>query len=164
MVDTKWISRFLGLAEYVSEWSKDPSTKVGAVIAKDKRIVSLGFNGFPRETKDNSEIYEDRERKYLRVLHAEANAILFAKTDLRGCCLYATHFPCCQCASLIIQSGITEVYVPRQTQEFIERWYEQIKESLAMFTEAHVLPFVFDADDDVCTRFYAYRKDDIEDY
>ena len=164
MIQTKWVSRFLGMAAHIGEWSKDNSTKVGAVIARDKRIVSLGFNGFPVGTNDNDEIYRDRERKYLRILHAEANAILFAGTDLSGCCLYSTHFPCCQCAALIIQSGITEVYVPRQAQEFVERWYEQIKESLSMFTEAGVLPFMFDADDDVCTRFYAYRKDDIEDY
>ena len=52
----------MGMAEHVSSWSKDPSTKVGAVIAKDKRIVSLGFNGFPENTNDSMDIYEDRER------------------------------------------------------------------------------------------------------
>ena len=163
MQQTKWVSRFLGMAEHVSSWSKDPSTKVGAVIAKDKRIVSLGFNGFPENTNDSMDIYEDRERKYLRVLHAEANAILFAKADLRDCQLYATHFPCCQCATLIIQSGISEVYAPIQSKEFMDRWYEQIKESLAMFTEANVLPFMFDTENGTYTRFKAYNSA-IEDY
>ena len=163
MQQTKWVSRFLGMAEHVSSWSKDGSTKVGAVIAKDKRIVSLGFNGFPENTNDSMDIYEDRERKYLRVLHAEANAILFSKVDLRDCQLYATHFPCCQCAALIIQSGITEVYVPVQTLEFMDRWYEHIKESIAMFTEAHVLPFMFDTENSTYTRFKPYNST-MEDY
>ena len=163
MQQTKWVSRFLGMAEHVSSWSKDPSTKVGAVIAKDKRIVSLGFNGFPENTNDSMDIYEDRERKYLRVLHAEANAILFSKVDLRDCQLYATHFPCCQCAALIIQSGINEVYAPIQSPEFMDRWYEQIKESLAMFTEANVLPFMFDAENGTYIRFRAYNST-IEEY
>ena len=158
MQQTKWVSRFLGMAEHVSSWSKDPSTKVGAVIAKDKRIVSLGFNGFPENTNDSMDIYEDRERKYLRVLHAEANAILFSKADLRDCQLYATHFPCCQCAALIIQSGISEVYAPIQSKEFMDRWYEQIKESLAMFTEANVLPFMFDMENSTYTRFKPYNS------
>lgn len=163
MQQTKWVSRFLGMAEHVSSWSKDPSTKVGAVIAKDKRIVSLGFNGFPENTNDSMDIYEDRERKYLRVLHAEANAILFSKADLRDCQLYATHFPCCQCAALIIQSGISEVYAPFQSKEFMDRWYEQIKESLAMFTEANVLPFMFDVENGTYIRFRAYNST-IEEY
>ena len=163
MQQTKWVSRFFGMAEHVSSWSKDPSTKVGAVIAKDKRIVSLGFNGFPENTNDSMDIYEDRERKYLRVLHAEANAILFSKVDLRDCQLYATHFPCCQCAALIIQSGINEVYVPIQSPEFMDRWYEQIKESLAMFTEANVLPFMFDVENGTYIRFRAYNST-IEEY
>ena len=82
---TNWDHRFLVMAQLVAGWSKDPSSKVGSVITDGKRIVSLGFNGFPAGTDDNPAIYDDRERKYRRVLHAEPNAMSFAKRDLNGC-------------------------------------------------------------------------------
>jgi dCMP deaminase len=67
----------MGLAKYISEWSKDPSTKVGAVIVDDeKKIVGLGFNGFPIKTSDNEELYYDRDYKLSKIVHAEINAIL----------------------------------------------------------------------------------------
>ena len=70
-----WEMRFLELASTVAGWSKDPSTKCGAVICDEKFIVSLGFNGFPAGCRDDKEIYLNRDRKYARVIHAEKNAI-----------------------------------------------------------------------------------------
>ena len=91
---TNWDQRFLEMARLAATWSKDPSSKVGAVITDGKRIVSLGFNGFPAGIDDDPSIYGHRERKYRRVLHAEQNAISFAKRDLTGCTIYITHPPC----------------------------------------------------------------------
>lgn len=139
----KWDQRFLDLAHFVKMWSKDPSTKVGAVIAKDNRIVSLGFNGFPHGTDDNEAIYADRERKYKRVLHAERNAMIFAKRDLTDCTIYCTQPPCSQCTAHIIQEGISRV-VCTVSEDFMSRWADDIAESAAMFREAGVVLEVYD--------------------
>ncbi len=65
-----WNKRFLDLAEHVASWSKDPSTKVGAVVVDEKkRVVSLGYNGFPRGVLDIDSRYNDRDTKHLFVAH-----------------------------------------------------------------------------------------------
>ena len=105
----KWDQRFLDLAKLVASWSNDPSTKVAAVITRGKRIVSMGFNGFPAGIKDDKRL-QDREIKNSFILHAEDNALLFAKQDLTGCSIFTYPFmPCASCSSKIIQAGITRV-------------------------------------------------------
>ena len=163
-MNDKWVGRFIEMAFLVASWSRDPSSKVGSVIARNKRIVSLGFNGFPANTDDNPDLYSDRERKYLRVVHAEKNAILFARQDLEGCTLYATHFPCCQCAAFIIQSGIKCVIVPQQTVEFMGRWKIHIKESLSMFNEAKVKCLTYNTKSKTVSSFLYFDPENIEDY
>lgn len=80
---TNWDIRFLELASHVSTWSKDPNTKVGAVIANENRqVLSLGYNGFPRGVEDKKSRYEDRATKLLFVAHAERNALDNAFVDL----------------------------------------------------------------------------------
>ncbi|NCA14162.1 MAG: hypothetical protein EBS89_08535, partial [Proteobacteria bacterium] len=75
-----WDRWFLGLAHYVSTASKDPSTKVGAVIVDaERRVVSVGYNGLPRGVEDSEERLHNREVKYKMIIHAERNAILFAQ-------------------------------------------------------------------------------------
>lgn len=107
---SKWSERFMALAEHVAEWSKDPSTKVGCVIVdKQNRVVSIGFNGFPRGVKDDVARYADRETKLLFVAHAERNALDNAPLSVQGCTLYTLLFPCNECAKSIIQKGITKV-------------------------------------------------------
>jgi len=134
----KWDSRFMRVAVEFSTWSKDPSTKVGCVIANtDKRIVSQGFNGFPKGTPDDAKIYENRPEKYRRVVHAEANAIALAKVDLAGCTLYTTAFPCSQCAGLIIQSDITRV-VSVFNPDYEDRWTELVLTTKELFKAAGV--------------------------
>ena len=91
------------MAELVGSWSKDPSTQVGAVITHGNRIVSVGFNGYPHGISDSADT-DDREMKLLKTLHAEENAILFAKRDLAGSDIWVTHFPCPNCAAKIIQN------------------------------------------------------------
>ncbi len=135
-----WHARFLSLAELVASWSKDPSTKCGAVIVRDgKFIVSVGFNGFAAGCLDDKSIYADRPRKYARVIHAEKNAIFSAKQDLTGCTIYVHPFtPCSQCAAAIIQVGIAVVITKAPTKELLDRWGDSIAESMAMFREAKI--------------------------
>ncbi|MGF1774516.1 cytidine/deoxycytidylate deaminase family protein [Vibrio wakamikoensis] len=134
---SKWAKRFIQMAELVGSWSKDPSTQVGAVITKQNRIVSVGFNGYPHGISDSAEV-DERETKYLKTLHAEENAILFAKRDLGGCEIWVTHFPCPNCAAKIIQTGISVVHCPAQTDDFLSRWGEKISLSQDMFDQAGV--------------------------
>jgi dCMP deaminase len=85
----KWDRRFLLLAKEVSRWSKDPSTRVGAVITDDLgRVLSTGFNGFPRGVLDAEERYLNRDEKYKFIVHAEVNACLLAGERARGGSLY----------------------------------------------------------------------------
>lgn len=136
----KWNIRFLELANHIAGWSKDPSTKVGAVIVRpDKTIASVGYNGFPRGVRDYQDRYEDRSIKYPMVVHAEANAIVNAKEPLNGATLYCTLFPCSSCAGLIIQSGIEVVVTPIPTDEQLDRWGDNMKIARDMFIEGGVL-------------------------
>ena len=136
--ELKWHKRFLELAEFISKWSKDPSSKIGAVIVdKYNRIISTGYNGFPRDVEDTLYRYEDRDIKYKIILHAEENAISYAKRDLSGCTLYISGLPpCAHCASLVIQSGIRKVVIHKQ--EIPERWIESMTLSKQILNEANV--------------------------
>ena len=132
----KWDKRFLALAEHIAEWSKDPSTCVGAVIVDEKRrIASTGYNGFPRGVKDLEERYLDRSKKYPRVVHAEANAILTSRGSVENCTLYTSLLTCCECAKLVIQSGIKRVVAPNA---FDGKWWESNQIAMEMYEEAGV--------------------------
>lgn len=133
----KWDLRFLDLAGHISEWSKDPSTQVGAVIVDDKkRIVSIGYNGFPVGIEDSIEKLQNRETKYKIIVHAERNAILFANRPLDGCTMYTYPFmPCSVCAGMIIQAGIKRV-VSYRTEN--KRWIDDFAVTMEMFDEAGV--------------------------
>ena len=136
----KWDIRLIGLAEHVAQWSKDPSTKVGAVIADKKhRIISLGFNGFARGVSDLAERLDDRQTKYDMIIHAERNALLFANSSVDGASVYVWPLlPCAQCAATLIQVGIAEVIAPMVDKEREQRWAAQIKLAQTMFAEANV--------------------------
>lgn len=129
----------VGLANHASILSKDPSTKVGAAIFDDKRrVISMGYNGFPRGVEDSDDRLHDREVKYKMVLHAEQNAMAFATAPLHGSTLFCTH-PCCtQCAAMAIQRGIKHVCWTMPSAEFLERWLWDLKLSSQMFKEAGV--------------------------
>lgn len=132
----KWDKRFIELAIFISNWSKDPSTKVGAVIVdNDNRIISVGYNGFPQGIEDNNRL-EDRDTKYKIIVHGEINAILFANKSVKGCTLYTVPFePCPRCAGLIIQSGIRRVVAPVNKND---RWEDEFKISRQLFSEAGI--------------------------
>lgn len=133
-----WNKRFLDIAELVSSWSKDPSTKVGAVIVDyNNRIVSLGYNGMPRAVVDDE---QPRDIRLLRTIHAEENAILFANRNLAGYSIYVSHFPCAHCAAVIIQSRISNVYYNQRNDdpEYFRRWSDSLEQAVAMLHEAGV--------------------------
>lgn len=135
-----WDGRFMDLAQVVAGWSKDVSTKVGAIIVKDRRILSTGYNGLPAGIEDRAERLEDRERKLLITLHAEDNAILNAVAPVRGATIYIWPMPpCAHCAARIIQVGITRVVAAPPPPEQAERWHTSLMLSHEILEEAGVL-------------------------
>jgi len=129
-MNEKWDLRFMRIAREKSTWSKDPSTKCGAVIVnQDKFELGAGYNGFPKGFPDKLEDYLDRDSKLIRVLHAEENAILrgLRMGSLKGTTLYVYPFhPCGHCASLISQVGISKVITLETPIELRKRWKESI--------------------------------------
>ncbi len=109
-----WDEYFMAMAHLAAFRSKDPNTKVGACIVNpQKRVVGLGYNGFPYGCSDRDYPWQREgqvlETKYPYVVHAELNAILNSTKVLDGCTIYVSLFPCNECATAIIQSGIREV-------------------------------------------------------
>ena len=109
---------YMAMANLISKRSKDPNTKVGAVIvSKYDRILSIGYNGFPNGCSDKDfpwtrDAESEYDTKYPYVVHAELNAILNFRGDnkaLEGSTLFVTLFPCRECTKAIIQSGISRI-------------------------------------------------------
>lgn len=147
MIREKWDRRYLELARYVAQWSKDPSTKVGAVLVNyEQRREFIGFNGFPQGVEDSPLRYMDRDIKYQIVVHAEVNAILKAGPLARGASLYvwpsfAIPNICNECAKVAIQAGIKELfgYEPSpENAERAKRWQASIDIARIMFDEAGI--------------------------
>ena len=138
---TNWDKRFLKLAKHISEWSKDPSTKVGCVVVgPDRELRSTGFNGLPRGIEDNEERLNNREIKYPLICHAEENAIMHAARigiSLKDCTAYVTWPPCTRCARSLIQAGISTIVYPENI-EIPERWMDDFNLSLNMLKEAKI--------------------------
>ena len=110
-----WDEYFMGVALLSGERSKDPNSQVGAcIVSDDNKILSIGYNGFPKGCSDD-EISWEREGKYTEtkypyVCHGELNAILnYTGTTLKNSRVYVTLFPCNECAKAIIQSGIRKI-------------------------------------------------------
>lgn len=138
----KWDKRFLQMAELVSTWSKDPSTQIGTVIVNDRRrILSTGYNGFPRGFTDDMGRLEDREQKYKLVVHGEMNAVYNATwngVSLDGCTVYTTGLPTCSdCAKGLIQVGAKRI-VCGYPKDIPERWVQSFEFTKQMFNEAHI--------------------------
>lgn len=107
------VDRIFIKAMSVAIQSKDPLKKVGAIIIDncDFSTLSDGYNGMPFGTRDSDRVWEKNNKKSL-VVHAELNAIILARRDLRNSILVATLKPCNVCASAIVQAGIKEVWYP----------------------------------------------------
>jgi dCMP deaminase len=135
-----WDKRFLELARHISTWSKDPSTQVGAVAVRERRILATGYNGFPRGVADLPGRLLDRKEKLLRTVHAEANIV--AQCSKHGVSLEAStvyiwpFLPCANCCTLLIQTGVRRIVTPNTP--IPDRWYESFTASVEMLKEAEV--------------------------
>lgn len=148
----RWDQHFLGLAVSHSRMSKDPSTKVGAVIVgQDRELISAGFNGFPRGIVDSESRLMDRDLKLKIVVHAEMNAVLAAASNgirLKGSTLYLVATkestgeiwgggPCVRCAVELIQAGIREI-VSHSMKSVPDNWRDDLRLSRELLCEAGI--------------------------
>ena len=152
MTISSWDRRFLAVAMQVSCWSKDPSSKMGAVIANsDHRLVTLGYNGFPKQVEDTKSRRHNKNVKYELVVHAEVNALLIAGSAALGgtVYLYGPRPICARCAGILIQAGIKRAVAirPPPCDETTAKplrdssqmdWAESGRLALQMFNEAEV--------------------------
>jgi len=136
----KWDERFIRIAKEVAGWSKDPGTKVGAVLVSDRRIIATGYNGFPHGISDSFERYADRNVKIAYTVHAEVNAILNAAkngSQTANSTLYVTFPPCVSCATSVIQAGVTRVVCPT-LDSAPERWITSFTRGYNLLKEASI--------------------------
>jgi len=138
---SNWDQRFLGLAHHISNWSKDPSRKLGAVaIGQNRQILATGYNGFPRGIADEKSRYHTREVKYKYVVHAEMNCIYNATENgvsLKGSTFYVCGLPVCsECAKGLIQVGVKRVVA--FSKDTPETWVESNKLTTKLFEEANI--------------------------
>jgi dCMP deaminase len=139
---TDWDQRYFVLAHHVAVWSKDPSTRVGAVIVgKDRRNITIGYNGFPPGIEDSSERLLDKNTKYAMTQHAERNALDNAHFDLEGSTLAVTMFPCNECAKSIVSRGIKRVITPPPLDR--EPWKSSAEWTRQMFNEVGIVVIEF---------------------
>ena len=112
----KWDIRFVRIAKEVAEWSKDPSTQVGSIAVKNRKIIATGYNGFPKGIKDAPRDLNDREMKLKLTVHAEKNMIYNAVehgVKLEGSTVYIWGLPTCEeCWKGLVQVGVSRVVMP----------------------------------------------------
>jgi dCMP deaminase len=149
-VPTKWDTFFFDTAKRVAEMSKDRSTKVGAVLVRDRKIISTGYNGFPRMIDDNVESRHERPAKYQYTEHGERNAFYNAAFDgvkTEGSILYVIPFaPCADCARAIIQCGVEEVHIEiDSTLDAVKRWQGSNDIALELLDEAGIVVYTYAA-------------------
>lgn len=133
----KWDHRFLGMARHIASWSKDPSTKVGAVLVRpDMTVAATGYNGYPKGMHDL--LMDNRTEKYSRIIHAEMNALHFCKDQsVLGYTLYTWPMLCCdRCAVHVIQAGIKRVVSTSYDGD--GRWAEQLFKALQYFRSCEI--------------------------
>lgn len=146
----KWDNHFLQMALLNAKLSKDPSTKVGAIIiGEEKELISAGFNGFPRGVEDTVERLNDRETKLSIMVHAEMNAILAAAKlgiKIKKCTMYIGAISsngdiwgglCSNCAKHIIQTGISKI-VTYNFSSVPERWLKDLNYSKEILKESNI--------------------------
>lgn len=154
-----WDEYFMGISMLSAMRSKDPSTQVGAcIVSQDNKILSMGYNGFPRGCSDDDFPWERsadnaNDTKYPFVCHAELNAILNSGAhDLTGARIYVDLFPCNECAKAIIQSGIKEVvyisdkYADTPSTQASKRMFGAAGVRLTHFHSTKSLHISFDED------------------
>lgn len=139
---TDWDARWLALAAEIGKWSKDRSTKVGCiVVGSERRLLTAGYNGFPRGVNDDIDIRHERPDKYLFTEHAERNAIYNAArngVDLYGGTMYVTLYPCADCTRGIIQAGV-KTLVTWEPDWNLQNWADSFAISRIMLEESGVI-------------------------
>jgi dCMP deaminase len=129
--------------------SKDPTTRIGAILEKNNRLIASGFNGFPYGVRDTEDRYKDRTLKHQLVVHAEANAVLQGALmghSTQDSTLYTQGIPCSECMKSIIQAGIVKIVVHKQWPNLTHspKWVESFKVAEMMMTEAGITLDYFD--------------------
>ncbi len=141
-MNNKWDQRFLELSRLISTWSKDPSVKVGCVIADKKHVISLGYNGFAAGVSDCAERFADRSTKLDFMVHAESNAIALSRGNLSGTTAYIYPLlPCSRCASQLINAGVTRIVVPNNAvdKDTLQRWVGNFLLTRTILNEAGIV-------------------------
>lgn len=145
-VPPTWDEWFMEMVYLIARKSKDPRTKIGAVLVKNSRIISMGYNGIPSGVRDESSRLE-RPEKYDWIAHAEANCCYFAAKygiSVENSTVYTQGLPCCSCCISLIQTGVKEVVIHKQWENISTKitnrgtWRDVYKKSDIMFTEAGV--------------------------
>lgn len=148
-MSARWDEYFLQMALVSARMSKDPSTKVGAVLVRKNTVLSTGFNGFPRGVHDTYERLNDRTQKLEIVVHAEMNAVLAAArmgTAIDGSTIYVAATdgtqeiwggpPCVRCAVECMQAGVVEYVAWPGKPALMTRWGESIAHAKRLIAEA----------------------------
>lgn len=135
------------MAKEVASWSKDESTKVGAVITTvDGSPISWGFNGMAMGINDDIPERHERPIKYKWMCHAERNALDLSNRSVENCVMFVTFSPCSSCAQSIIQRKIKTVVVDLKSapENAPDRWKEDMLIAKEMITEAGIEYLVID--------------------
>lgn len=149
-----WDLRFFRLACEVASWSKNPRSKVGAVlVSPDKRQFAVGYNGLPKGIADTPERLNCKETENRLALHAELNAIVNAGKSLVGWTMYVTKAPCCSrgCSQAIIQAGITRVVRPAIIAS--SSWAPDCHGGMSLMMEAGIQVDEFQVSSDLIREF-----------
>jgi len=141
-----WDEWFMSKVYLVASKSKDHRTKIGSVLIKERRIISEGYNGICMDINDTVSERFERPEKYFWFEHSERNCVYSAARfgiSTLGSILYTQGIPCCDCTRAVIQSGIKEVVVHKQWEEFEEfftweKWKDQAKRSVVMLDESNI--------------------------
>jgi len=146
-IPPNWDTLFMRIVyEYASK-SKDPSSKIGALLVKDRRPILFGYNGFPEGVEDHKDRLFDRERKLMFTEHAERNLVdMAAKFGISsaGGTLYTQIMPCSGCAKAFILAGIREIVLHRPADTYFRKcltgpnWHQEHIFSETMFQETHM--------------------------
>ena len=134
-----WDEFYLALADSIALRSKDTSTKVGAVIVRDRAVLSMGYNGMPRGIDDDVEARHERPMKYHWFEHGERNAIYNAArlgVSTLGATMYTQGVPCSDCARAVVQAGLQRLVARYQADS--DRWRESCAVGRQILEEAGV--------------------------
>ena len=115
-----WEETYFAIADIIAKRSKDPRTKVGAVLVKEKSVIGLGYNSEPRHSVLEFNWYTEEKYKY--VIHAEVNAVANASRlgiNCVGSDIYITHSPCTNCINALIQHGVKRIFYKKPYTDLI---------------------------------------------